>query len=121
MFVSLMKPFLFICMYTYLLAYYWWLSLIYGVGAVVYQYYRINTLNIKREYEERAFNERNKFINNLTQILTNPNTTTLDGLIDVKDRTEGEFNNDITVLLTRLSGATPTKVHEAFEKFKERY
>lgn len=121
MFITLLKPFLFISIFTYLVCYYWWLSLIYGVLAVIYQYRRINTLNVKREYEEKAFNERNKFINNLTQILTNPTTTTLDGLIDVKDRTEGEFNNDITVLLTRLSDSTPAKIHDAFEKFKSRY
>ncbi len=40
--------------------------------------------NIKREYENDSFRERNRFINNMTQILTNPNQTVLEAIKNVQ-------------------------------------
>ena len=119
--ITLLKPFLYIGIYTYLLYFYWWLSIIFGVVAALYQFRRVNILNARREYQASAFKERNRFINNLTQILTNPTRSTIDGLSEVRDRTKGEFKSDLTELLTRLRGASPSKVSEAFEKFASKY
>lgn len=117
----LAKPFFFIAIYTFFLYYYWWLSLAFGVLASLYQYRRIMILNARREFEQSAFNERNKFINNLSQILSNPQTTTIDGLHEVKDRMKGEFRSDLTLLLTQLSGANPSKITGYVDSFKEKY
>lgn len=121
LFASLFKPFVFIFAYTYFVGYIWWLSVIYGLLASLYQYRRINKLNMSREYQEKAFNERNKFLNNITQILTNPNTTTLDGLMKSANRTSGEFQDDLGYLLTELKDSDPRRVHSAFETFKVKY
>lgn len=120
-FITLIKPFGFIFIYTYLLYYYWWLSLIFAIGAAIFQYRNLNLMVAQRDYDDDAFAQRNKFINNLTQILANSGTTTLDGLLEVRKRTDGEFKDDLGQLLLVLRRADVSKIRAAFEELTNKY
>ncbi|MCJ8223651.1 hypothetical protein P8822_00425 [Bacillus sonorensis] len=119
--VSLFKPFAIAFLFTYLLFYYWWVALIAGVISAFYGYKVVMPMSIKREYEAKAFKQKNKFLNNMTQILTNPDRTMLSALETVANRAEGEFQADLFELLADLQGANADQTKNAFDRFAKKY
>lgn len=89
LFFSLMIPFVVAFFYTFILFYNLWLPLITGILAMIYSYAYIIPQQVKRGYENNAFREKNNFVNNMTQILTNNEKTVLQALKTVADRANG--------------------------------
>lgn len=121
LFSALFIPFLIGSIFTFSLFYYWWLAIIAGTAALIYAYKVILPQNARRTYEVNAFRERNKFINNITQILTNEERTVLDALKIVSDRASGEFKEDLLQLQVSLLDANTDEQHKAFEVLSKKY
>ncbi|MGG0888911.1 hypothetical protein [Cytobacillus horneckiae] len=118
---SLLVPFAVAAVFTFTLFYYWWLAIITGVIAAIYAYKVILPQNTKRKYESTSFRERNNFINNITQVLTNPDRTVLDALKIVSDRSKGEFQEDLLFLQASLIDANSKEQQEAFQIMSNKY
>lgn len=121
LFLSLGVPFLVAFFYTFILFYCWWLSLIAGVGATVYAYAFIIPQQVKRVYESNAFREKNNFVNNMTQILTNNSKTVLQALKTVTDRSNGEFKEDLLKLQARIVDGNNQDIQDSFQWMSEKY
>ncbi|MEK5368012.1 hypothetical protein NSS76_19425 [Bacillus sp. FSL R5-0654] len=119
--LSLLKPFIVVFVFSYLLLHYWLVSGILGVLAMFYGYRVMIPQSIKRVYNSNAFTERYHFITSLTQILSNQDKTMLTALKTVAKRANGQFKKDLLELQLSLKGATSEQIVEAFEKFSERY
>jgi len=108
-------------LFSFLLLYNGWVT---GVCSVIGAIYGWRTLlprvTIKR-YEQEAFNQRNKFLNNITQVLTDDNQTVLMALDKVKIRADGEFREDLKRFHAMLIGADDTGVRDAVIWFAEQY
>lgn len=118
---SLLIPFFIGAIFTFALFYYWWLALIAGFVAMVYAYKIMLPQNTKRSYEVNAFRERNNFVNNITQMLTNQERTVLDSLKTVTERAKGEFKEDLLVLQASLIDANAKEQQEAFQVLSTKY
>ncbi|MFF2884762.1 hypothetical protein [Bacillus toyonensis] len=107
--------------FSFILLYYWWVSLIIGFIGVLYGLKVLMPKNIQRVYERLAFNERNKFVNNMTQILTNDSNTLLIALGRASNRAGGELKKDLKVLHAKLVGADHEQVLHAFKELSNKY
>ncbi|HAR1504968.1 TPA: hypothetical protein IZ362_001980 [Enterococcus faecium] len=114
-------PCLFMGGFSFVLCYYWWIALICGVIGGVYGFKVIMPKSIKRSYELKSLQERNKFINNMTQILTDDSKTVTRALSIAKQRTKGELREDIQILESRLQGADKFQIAEAFREINNKY
>lgn len=121
LFLSLGVPFVVGFFYIFILFYYWWLALIAGFVAMGYSYAFIIPQEVKRVYEENAFREKNNFVNNMTQILTNNNRTVLQALKIVTDRSSGEFKEDLLKLQANIVDATNQDIQDSFQCLSEKY
>lgn len=119
--VSLLKPFAIAFLFTYLLFYYWWIAVIAGLIAAFYGYRVVMPISIRRVYEAKSFRQRNNFINNMTQILINPDRTMLSALETVTERSEGEFQEHLYRLLTNLQGTNNEEIKNAFDELISKY
>lgn len=118
---SLLIPFSVGAVFTFALFYYWWLALIAGIVAMIYAYKVMMPQNAKRAYEVNAFRERNNFVNNITQMLTNQERTVLDAIKTVNERANGEFKEDLLVLQASLVDANSKEQQGAFQIFSDKY
>ncbi|EPY6472535.1 hypothetical protein ACWO4B_003232 [Clostridium sporogenes] len=114
-------PCLFMAIFSYALFYYWWVSLIWGLVGAWFGFKVKMPKSVKRQYKISSLQERNKFINNLTQILTDESKTTVKALGIAKDRTRGELKEDIEVLQARLQGADRFQIADAFNVITKKY
>ncbi|HFJ9306648.1 TPA: hypothetical protein ACGW6R_004189 [Bacillus cereus] len=108
-------------MFSFLLLYIWWLSLILGFLGAVYGLKVLMPKIIKRAYEKDSFRERNKFVNNMTSLLANESQTILTALKRASDRAEGELRGDLKVLMANILGADQTQVIQAFKRLSNKY
>lgn len=122
-FTALVVPFMVGFVAVMILFYYWWLALIGGFIGLAYGYTVLMRNNVQRVYHQQARIQRNRFINNMTQLLTNPNETVVSALKWCAQEivSEGEFKRDLEHLIVELMDATPLKVKEALEKMAEKY
>lgn len=107
--------------FTFILLYYWWLSLIMVVVGGFYGAMVFLPKAVQRNYEVHSFKERNKFLNNMTQILTDESMTVQRALVAVTGRAGGEFQEDLKVLQARLLGADGEEVVNAFRVIEDKY
>lgn len=114
-------PAILFALFSFLLLYYWWLALIFGVFGAIYGAKTFLPKSIQKQYEIRSFSQRNKFVNNMTQILTDENKTVTKALQVANSRSEGEFQQDITRLQARLMGADNEKIRKSFKLLAEKY
>lgn len=114
-------PALLIGGFTFILLYYWWFSLIMAVVGGIYGAVFFLPKAVKKSYEMHSFRERNKFINNMTQILTDDSKTVPRSLMSAASRAEGEFKEDLLVLQARLLGADSQTIQEAFMDIEDKY
>lgn len=77
--------------------------------------------SIQKTYEQKAFSQRNKFLNNMTQILTDESKTVSKGLATAKIRASGEFRDDLTRLEAQLFGADVTQIQDAIQEVIDKY
>ncbi|KGX85189.1 hypothetical protein [Pontibacillus litoralis] len=118
---ALFIPFLIAAVFTFSLFYYWWLSVIAGGIAMFYAYAKILPQDTRRSYEITAFRERNKFVNNITQMLTNEERTVLDCLKVVTERAQGEFKDDLLMLQASIMEANNKEKQTAFQVISDKY
>ncbi|HCM90563.1 MULTISPECIES: hypothetical protein [Vagococcus] len=114
-------PAFFLALFSFLLLFYWWVSLGFAVLGAVYGLKVIMPKSIKRAYEMASLNERNSFINSMTQILTDKNKTVSKALEIVASRLSGELKEDVEVLLARTTGADRFQVSKAFSMISKKY
>lgn len=120
-FKSVFLPFIVCFLFVFLLFFKWYLGLIGGLIGMFYSFFYILPTNEKRDYELKSFKERNKFVNNMTQILTNEDRTVLQALEIVKGRANGEFKRDLITLQTNLIDATGDSVQKSFKVIENKY
>lgn len=108
-------------LFVFLLFFKWWLACMAGIVGVVYSFSYILPRNERRIYEIKAFRERNKFVNNITQILTNEDRTVLQALNIVTERAVGEFKADLINLQTDLIEGSSQTTQAAFRRLEEKY
>jgi hypothetical protein len=114
-------PALIFAVFSFILLYYWWFSLIMFLLGALYGITYYLPKSIKKQYKDHAFNQRNKFINNMTQLLTDENKTVVRALATAYDRAEGEFQLEINILLARLTGADNSQISESYSEFAAKY
>lgn len=107
--------------FSFILLYYWWLSLIMSVFGAMYGIKVFLPKSIEKAYKAQSFAQRNKFVNNMTQILTDEGKTVTRALATANSRTDGEFQEDITQLQARLIGADNNQIKNAFKSLSEKY
>ncbi|HDR7527025.1 MULTISPECIES: hypothetical protein [Bacillus cereus group] len=107
--------------FSFLLLYIWWLSLILGVLGAVYGLKVLMPKIVKRAYERDSFRERNKFVNNMTSLLANDSQTLLTALSRASDRAKGELREDLKILMANILGADQTQVIQAFKNLSSKY
>lgn len=86
-----------------------------------YAYAFIVPQQVKRVYEDNAFREKNNFVNNMTQILTNNDKTVLQALKTVTDRSHGEFKEDLLKLQANIVGGNNQDIQNSFQCLSEKY
>lgn len=96
-------------------------SIIFFAIGIMYGYTFLMPNVIRKEYESESFSERNKFINNMTQIMTDDNKTVPMALATAKVRARGEFKDDLARLEARLFGADVPTIQDAFDEISEKY
>jgi len=107
--------------FSFILLYYWWFSLfMIGIGTLYGLSYFLPK-SIKKQYSDHSFNQRNKFINNMTQLLTDSSKTVQRALLTASERADGEFQMDINVLQARLMGADNYRIGDGFSELSEKY
>lgn len=114
-------PSLFMGLFSFSLCYFWWVGLICALIGAVYGYKIVMPKSVKRSYELKSLRERNKFLNNMTQILTDEGKTVTKALAMAKTRTKGELREDIQILESRLQGADKFQIAEAFREINDKY
>ena len=116
-----MIPFVVAFFYTFILFYNLWLPLITGILAMIYSYAYIIPQQVKRGYENNAFREKNNFVNNMTQILTNNEKTVLQALKTVADRANGEFKEDLLKLQAKIVDGSNQDIQDSFQWLANKY
>lgn len=106
---------------THLLLHYWWLTIITTIIGAVYGWFVLFPANIKRFYEIRAFEQKNNFVNTVSQILMAPNVSVFATLEDIIEMTEGDFQKQLIKLTSQLMDSPEAEYHLYFEEFKSNY
>lgn len=122
-FTALVVPMILCFAVVMVLFYYWWLALAAGIVGLFYGYSVLLKNSVERVYHQQARIQRNRFINNMTQLLTNSNETVVSALTWCAQPivSEGEFKKDVETLLVELMDATPKEVKAALEKMARKY
>ena len=107
--------------FAFLLLYYWWLSFIMAIVGALYGMKILLPKSVEKVYLYQSFAQRNKFVNNITQILTDNGKTVTRALEIANTRAEGEFQKDINELQARLIGADNTIINKAFQSMEDKY
>lgn len=97
------------------------ISILFFIMGCAYGYFYLMPKTIQKEYETESFAQRNKFINNMTQIMTDDNKTVGKALGTAKVRAQGEFRDDLARLEARLFGADIPGIQDAIDEMGEKY
>ena len=114
-------PALVLMIFSFALTYFWWVALIFGVVGAIYGFKVVMPRSVKRSYNLSSLRERNRFLNNLTQILTDSSRTTVSGISQVQERVNGELKEDLGVLEAGIKGADKKRVKDAFKEIMDKY
>ncbi|WP_077356087.1 hypothetical protein [Virgibacillus halodenitrificans] len=107
--------------FSFIVLYYWWLSLIMFVIGAIYGIKVFLPKNIEKNYQTKSFRQRNKFVNNMTQILTDESKTVTKALATATTRANGEFKDDLNILQAKLVGADNQQIKEGFKWLLSKY
>lgn len=107
--------------FSFLLLYNGWVSLVCFIIGAIYGVTVFLPKSIRKQYEAEAFNQRNKFLNNITQVLTDDNQTVLMAIRKVTNRASGEFKEDLKRFHALLIGADNNRIREAVIWFSDKY
>lgn len=106
---------------SFIILYTWWFSFIMGIVGVVYGIKFILPKSIDKKYQNQSFIQRNMFLNNMTQILTDEGKTMNHALDTVRRRAKGEFKEDLNQLQARVLGANEKQIQEAIKIVTDKY
>ena len=106
---------------SFLLLYNLWITGICLIIGMIYGLLSFLPKSIKKQYESEGFNQRNKFLNNITQVLTDDNQTVLMAIKKVTTRSDGEFKEDLIQFHAMLIGADNDRIRDAVVWFSDRY
>lgn len=122
-FTSLFIPFMICAFSVYILFYYWWLALISGLIGSFYGYVVLMPNSVTRTYNQKSRTQRNRFINNMTQLLINDNETITTALRWCSQDliAEGEFKKDLDKLLIELMDSNTAEIKSVFKHFQKKY
>ncbi|GED65582.1 hypothetical protein [Lysinibacillus fusiformis] len=76
---------------------------------------------VKKNHYHKSYIERNRFINNCTNLIGNEHVSFLSILEKLIPRLNGELYNDITVLLAKLTSANKELAEKAFDEIVKKY
>lgn len=107
--------------FSFLLLYNLWISVPMMVVGAIYGWRTFLPRSIRKQYEQTSANQRNKFLNNMTQVLTDDSQTPLMALDKVKERADGEFKEDLERFQAMLIGADNELIREAVIWFSDKY
>lgn len=116
-------PFAVVFFFVMILTYYWWLAFAGGLIGAVYGLAVLMRISVKRMYEQQAILQRNRFINNMTQLLTNKDESVMTAITWCAQDfvAKGEFKEDLDRLLIDLMDANDEEVKMAFQKLSDKY
>lgn len=115
------SPAIVLALLSFALTYYWWVALIFFLIGGFYGYQVILPSTVKRGYEMNSLLERNRFVNNMTQKLTDKEKTLYSAINEVQERSYGELKEDIKKLSANLIGTNKEQVQNAFASFSFKY
>lgn len=101
--------------------YYWFVALLLGLLGAWYGYRYILPSIIKQRYYVSSLKERNAFVNNMTQILTDKGKTIGTALGTATARAKGELKQDLKILQVSLAGSNEKQKAEAFTMMRNKY
>lgn len=107
--------------FSFLLLYNGWVSAGCAFIGMLYGFSFLLPHSIRKQYEAEGFNQRNKFLNNITQVLTDDNQTVLMAIRKVTTRASGEFKEDLKKFHAMLIGADDERMRDAILWFSDRY
>lgn len=114
-------PALVMGVFSFLLLYNVWVSIPMALFGLLYGLMFLMPKAIQKQYETLSFNQRNKFINNITQALSDEGQTVTMALRKVRVRADGEFEEDLYSFYAKLVGADNMMVREAAQWFSDKY
>lgn len=91
------------------------------IGGAIYGWVFFLPKSVRKTYDKHSFDQRNKFINNLTQVLTDPSKTVLEALGAVAMRADGEFKDDLMRLQAGLFGSDRDGVKLTIREVTDKY
>lgn len=104
------------------LTYVKWFGVVAGLFGVYYGLRVWLPKAIKRNYNIKSFNERNRLLNLLTQQMTDRSKIPKQVLERVVSRIDGELKNDFFPITARIAnGATSAEINVMFNKIEEKY
>lgn len=107
--------------FSFLVLYNGWVSGVLAILGSLYGWRSLMPRAIRKQYEASAFKERNRFLNNVTQVLTDPGQTVIMAIKKVTSRSEGEFRRDLQKFNAMLMGADNIRIRNAVVWFSDRY
>lgn len=96
-------------------------SIIAFIIGSVYGWRVLMPKSIRKSYEQESFLQRNKFLNNMTQILTDDSKTLSQALNLAKMRSKGEFRDVMTRLEAGLFGADIPQIQDMIGEVSDKY
>lgn len=114
-------PGLLFCFLATILLYNPIVSVVFMIIGLLYGYTFFMPKAIEKTYNQNAFAQRNKFINNMTQIMTDESKTVATALNKAIVRADGEFKDDLMWLSASLVGADVPIIQNSFEYIADKY
>ncbi len=106
---------------THVLQFYVPATIVAAIVGICFGLFKQMPKMVKKNYFLQSYVERNRFLNNFTQLIVNENIMLLDIIEKIIPRLSGELYNDITVLLARITTSNNDMAKEAFKDLANKY
>lgn len=106
---------------SFIILYNFWVTLACALLGAIYGVSFVLPRTLRKQYAQQAFVQRNKFLNNITQVLTDDGQTVLMAIHKVTTRSAGEFKEELKQYHAMLIGADNERIREATLWFAGKY
>lgn len=106
---------------SFVLLYTWWISLICTFFGALYGAKVFMPMTLKKRYDQEAFMQRNKFINNTTQSLSDKNTTVKEAIKIAMYHANGKFEDHLMQFYALIHDGSKEDVYQAVTEITEEY
>lgn len=96
-------------------------ALVLGLFGFLFGRFKLYPSVIERGYRYRQYDEKNRFVNGLTQLLTSDSRSVYDCLVTTQNRAGGQFGKDLERFTYALRDADVDKTVIVFNEFTARY